>query len=112
MTKPYITWVQNPESPTPTIPLSKDPIIIHPTKVPKIVPIPPKAEVPPRKTAAIVLRRYPEPRVVHQYKNSKLASIAAKAAKNPNCVKTSIFTLFTGIPIILALSILSPVKNI
>ena len=112
ITKPKITSIQNPVSPTATIPPSKDPMIIHPIKVPKIVPIPPKAEVPPRKTAAIALSRYPSPNEVQKYNASRLTSIPAKAAKNPNCAKTSIFTLFTGIPIILALSILSPVKNI
>ncbi len=112
MIKPYITSIQNPLSPTATIPPSKDPMIIAPIKVPKIVPIPPKTEVPPRKTAAIVLRRYPYPNEGQKDNTSRLARIPAKAAKNPNCVKTSIFTLFTGIPIILALSILSPVKNI
>ena len=52
ITKPKTNWVQNPEIPPETIPASRDPIIIAPIKVPKMVPIPPNTEVPPINTEA------------------------------------------------------------
>jgi hypothetical protein len=63
ITTPSATWTQNPEIPIATIPVSRLPIITDPMKVPSIVPIPPKYDVPPRKTGAIVLKRKPDPSV-------------------------------------------------
>jgi len=61
-----------------TIPPSKDPMMIDPMKVPKIVPTPPKTEVPPTNTDARVRRRYPSPRDGHRYVTSRLAMIPAR----------------------------------
>ena len=51
--------VQNPVRPAATIPALMAPMMKRPTKVPKIVPVPPNTEVPPRNTEARVLSRYP-----------------------------------------------------
>ena len=79
-------------------------------KVPKIVPLPPKTEVPPTKTAARVVNIKPDPCVGQKYNISYIVNIPARAEKNPSWTKAIIFTLSTFIPIIWALALLSPTK--
>ena len=66
------------------IPDSNEPIIKTPINVPKIVPLPPKTEVPPTKTAASVVNIKPSPCVGQKYNISYIVKIPAKAEKKPN----------------------------
>ena len=66
------------------MPDSKDPIIRTPINVPNIVPLPPKTDVPPTKTAASVVNIKPLPCVGQKYNISYIVNIPAKAEKNPH----------------------------
>ena len=64
-----------------------------PINVPKIVPTPPNTEVPPTKTDARVLNRYPSPSDGQRYVTSRLAGIPDSEGKKPICIKMIVFTL-------------------
>jgi hypothetical protein len=102
--------VQNPVRPAATMPALMAPMMNEATKVPKIVPVPPNTEVPPRNTEARVFSMYPSPRVGQKKSTSALTTNPANAATSPTAAKVIIFVLPTSTPMSRALSMLSPVR--